>query len=86
MKGHVATLLITIGFLTIAAHSQTPVGLEGKWEGTLVAGPNQLRIVLNITRASDGLHLGTMINVDQGGVCESPWTSSSLREIQFALK
>jgi len=60
MKRHVATLLITIGFVTIAAHSQAPVGLEGKWEGTLVAGPNQLRVVLNITRASDGLHLGTM--------------------------
>jgi len=68
MKRHVATLLITIGFVTIAAHSQAPVGLEGKWEGTLVAGPNQLRVVLNITRASDGLHLGTMISVDQGGV------------------
>src|SRR5215510_16093592 len=68
MKRHVATLLITIGFVTIAAHSQPPVGLEGKWEGTLVAGPNQLRLVLNITRASDGLHLGTLTSVDQGGV------------------
>jgi len=57
MKRHVVTLLITIGFVTLAAHTQTPTGLEGKWEGTLVAGPNQLRLVLNITRTSDGLHL-----------------------------
>src|SRR5262249_59547051 len=38
MKRHFVTLLITIGFVTVAAHSQTPIGLEGKWEGTLVAG------------------------------------------------
>ena len=68
MKRHLTTLLITIGFITAAAHSQTPIGLEGKWEGALVAGPNQLRLVLNITRASDGIHLGTLTSVDQGGV------------------
>src|SRR5262249_26451654 len=68
MKRHFVTLLITFGFVTVAAHSHTHIGLEGKWEGTLVAGPNQLRLVLNITRASDGLHLGTLTSVDQGGV------------------
>jgi hypothetical protein len=68
MKRHVATLLIAIGFITVTTQSQTPVGLEGRWEGTLAAGPNQLRVVLNITRASDGVHLGTLTSVDQGGV------------------
>jgi hypothetical protein len=68
MKTRFATLLIAIGFITVTTQSQTPVGLEGKWEGTLVAGPNQLRVVLNITMASDGVHLGTMTSVDQGGV------------------
>src|SRR5262245_59492149 len=68
MKRHLASLLIAIGLITVAAQSQTPIGLEGKWEGTLVAGPNQLRVVLNITRASDGLHLGTLTSVGQGGV------------------
>jgi hypothetical protein len=66
MKTRFATL--PIGFITVTTQSQTPVGLEGKWEGTLVAGPNQLRVVLNITMASDGVHLGTMTSVDQGGV------------------
>jgi hypothetical protein len=67
MKTRVAPL-IAIGCITVTTLSQTPEGLEGKWEGTLVAGPNQLRLVLNITRTSDGLHLGTMTSVDQGGV------------------
>jgi murein DD-endopeptidase MepM/ murein hydrolase activator NlpD len=68
MKTHFAIVLIVIGLLTVPAHGQTPAGLEGKWEGTLAVGPNQLRLVLNISRTSDGLYLGTMISVDQGGV------------------
>jgi hypothetical protein len=34
-------------------------------EGTLVVGPNQLRLVIDITKASDGLYLGTLTSVDQ---------------------
>jgi hypothetical protein len=59
MKTHVA-LLMAIGCITVTTQSQTPEGLEGKWE--VAAGPNQLRVVLNITRASDGLHLGTSLS------------------------
>src|SRR5262249_41872201 len=59
---------ITICLIAAIAHDQAPSTLEGKWEGTLVVGPNQLRLVLNISKASDGLYLGTMTSVDQGGI------------------
>src|SRR5256712_6201518 len=49
-------------------YAQTPAGLEGRWEGALAAGPNQLRLVLNISRAADDLYLGTLTSLDQGGV------------------
>ncbi|HYR87983.1 MAG TPA: M23 family metallopeptidase [Terriglobia bacterium] len=49
-------------------YAQTPSSLEGKWEGALAAGPNQLRLVLNISKAADDLYLGTLTSVDQGGV------------------
>jgi murein DD-endopeptidase MepM/ murein hydrolase activator NlpD len=52
----------------IAAYAQAPAGLEGKWEGALAAGPNQLRLVLNISKAADDLYLGTLMSVDQGGI------------------
>src|SRR6266478_4606749 len=49
-------------------YAQTPAGLEGRWEGALAAGPNQLRLVLNISKAADDLYLGTLTSLDQGGV------------------
>jgi len=48
-------------------YAQTPAGLEGRWEGALAAGPNQLRLVLNISKAADDLYLGTLTSLDQGG-------------------
>src|SRR5215467_16105907 len=56
--------LIGASFLT----GQESSGLEGKWEGSLGSAPNQLRIVLNISKASDGLYLGRLISLDQGGI------------------
>src|SRR6267142_1375151 len=48
-------------------YAQTPAGLEGRWEGALAAGLNQLRLVLNISKAADDLYLGTLTSLDQGG-------------------
>ena len=44
-------------------YAQTPTGLEGRWEGALAAGPNQLRLVLNISKAADDLYLGTLTSL-----------------------
>src|SRR5678809_36378 len=67
MKRHFFVMLIVM-CLAVAASAQTPAGLEGKWEGALVVGPTQLRLVVNISKASDGLYLGTMQSPDQGNI------------------
>jgi murein DD-endopeptidase len=57
-------------FLLLAAllfAQNTNTGLEGKWEGALTAGPAKLRLVVDISKASDGVYLGTLTSVDQGG-------------------
>jgi hypothetical protein len=69
MKCYVIFLCsMTMCLMVATTYAQAPGGLEGKWEGTLVVGPNQLRLVLNISKASDGLYLGTLTSLDQGGI------------------
>src|SRR5262245_41913229 len=68
MKRQLVTLLFFVGLLAGAVLAQPPTGAEGRWEGTLVVGLNQLRLVVDITKASDGVFLGTLTSVDQGGV------------------
>jgi hypothetical protein len=41
-------------------------GVEGRWEGTLDADSAKRRLVLEVTRASDGLLLGTIASPDDG--------------------
>ena len=47
----------------LPANAQTPPeNLEGRWEGTLVApGPTERRLVLEFSRAEDGLLLATLV-------------------------
>jgi hypothetical protein len=53
-----------------AAAAMTPPSgsrvLEGAWQGTLQAGPSQLRLVLKFTKNADGTFSGTMDSIDQG--------------------
>lgn len=50
------------------ASAQPPAaGLAGDWEGTLDTGAGKLRLTLHLTKADDGLYLGKLISVDQGG-------------------
>jgi murein DD-endopeptidase MepM/ murein hydrolase activator NlpD len=48
--------------------AQAPAGVDGRWEGALGAGAGSLRLVIDITKTADGLLLGTLTSVDQGGV------------------
>jgi hypothetical protein len=41
-------------------------GAEGTWRGTLSAGGANLRLVLRIAKAADGLHTGALDSLDQG--------------------
>jgi len=55
-------------FAAGALRAQAPTGVEGRWEGALSAGAARLRLVVDITKTADGLLLGTLTSVDQGGV------------------
>jgi len=60
-----ALLFAAIGL----THAQAPTtDLEGTWQGTLVTGSTQLRLIVRLSKTSDGLYLGTLESVDQGGV------------------
>jgi murein DD-endopeptidase MepM/ murein hydrolase activator NlpD len=41
--------------------------LDGRWQGAIGAAPNQLRLRLELSKAPDGLLLGTLVSIDQGG-------------------
>ncbi|MBZ5583910.1 MAG: hypothetical protein LAQ30_17200 [Acidobacteriia bacterium] len=41
---------------------------EGNWEGALEAGGQQLRLLLKLSRAADGIATGSVTGIDQGNV------------------
>jgi len=50
----------------LLALAQTPAqGVEGTWRGTLATGAASLRLVLNISKAADGLLSGSLESLDQ---------------------
>jgi murein DD-endopeptidase MepM/ murein hydrolase activator NlpD len=59
-------LLLTITVLAAQGLAQQAPDVAGRWEGTLKAGGAALRLVLEISRTSDGLLLGTLTSLDQG--------------------
>ena len=61
-----AAALIVAGVSLIQA--QDLEGLDGTWQGAITAGPNTLRVVLEVSRSRDGIYLGTLVSIDQGGV------------------
>src|SRR5262245_12141320 len=73
MKRYVSTVVMMIVLsasgLIVDIQAQVPAaGFEGTWQGTLDAGPAKLRIVLNISKSSDGIYLGNLQSLDQGGI------------------
>jgi hypothetical protein len=42
--------------------------LEGTWNGTLSAGGGSLRVVLELSNQPDGTAIGTLVNIDEGGL------------------
>ena len=64
-----------IAVAALAAHAQN---IEGDWQGTLKAGPAELRLLVHLTSDGKGGFLGTLDSLDQGakGI---PITSVSLK-------
>src|SRR5579863_3109421 len=56
----ILTLLLAASF----AHTQD---IAGDWQGTLSAGGTELRLVLHITKSSDGSLKATLDSIDQPG-------------------
>ncbi len=72
---------VLIIFWVGIAHAQN---IAGDWQGTLKAGPAELRLVLHIAKNADGSFKATLDSVDQGanGI---PVTSISLRRFEVEL-
>jgi hypothetical protein len=63
-----STLIFLIAaILTPSVRAQPSPDLSGQWEGTLDGGVGSLRLLLDVTRTSDGIFLGVLTSVDQGG-------------------
>jgi serine-type D-Ala-D-Ala carboxypeptidase/endopeptidase len=70
-------LVLTIVLLsTLVAHAQN---IAGDWEGTLRAGPAELRLVLHVSKADDGGWKATLDSIDQGA-SEIPVTTVALKD------
>jgi pimeloyl-ACP methyl ester carboxylesterase len=59
----VAAVLLITGGTASAASSRHDIA--GTWQGTINAGPQMLRVVIQITRAKDGTLTATMYSIDQ---------------------
>lgn len=79
-----AFLTALVAFTPRDAHAQNIVG---DWQGTLKAGPAELRLVLHIAKSADGSLKATLDSVDQPGANGIPVTSISLTggELTFAV-
>src|SRR5262245_43131533 len=63
--------VIFTAFVASAVHAQqksekSPNGPEGTWKGTIIAGEQKLRIVVRISKKSDGSFTGKLDSPDQG--------------------
>jgi len=71
MAAALAGLCMMLGFSCRAssytAETQAaPKGLEGTWQGVLGDGDTKLRLVLTISKSSDGQYRGMLDSIDQG--------------------
>ena len=63
------SLLILLFLLGVSFHvfGQTPAkSFEGTWQGTLEAGEQKLRVVLDVTKSDAGVYTGKFDSLDQG--------------------
>ena len=63
----VTTILLALALVSVlpVTQAQAP-SLEGTWRGTLDTGAGSLRLALRVTKAADGLLIGTLDSLDQG--------------------
>ncbi len=54
-----------VAMLTLAANALCAQDISGRWQGTLQAGPQQLRVVVEIAKGDAGGWKATMYSIDQ---------------------
>jgi hypothetical protein len=66
MKTSKLALLILVGLVLQSPAQTARGGIEGTWKGALDAGGQTLRLVLTVSKSSDGGYTGAIDSVDQG--------------------
>jgi hypothetical protein len=72
-------------FLLLAGTAIFAQNIAGDWQGTLHAGPAELRLALHFTKTSDGGYTATMDSLDQGAI-GIPVSSVSVKDAKLNLK
>jgi len=71
----------------VLALVQTPApGVEGTWRGTLATGAANLRLVLNVTKAPDGVLSGSVESLDQSTTIPIDAITVTGDTVQISLK
>jgi pimeloyl-ACP methyl ester carboxylesterase len=67
MRSGVLALAMVLGLVPGSRGNEGPkTGLEGNWEGTLKAGPLELRLAFHVTKGKAGAFRATFDSLDQG--------------------
>jgi hypothetical protein len=67
MRSKWSTLILLVAaILSPAIRAQPTPNLSGQWEGTLETPAGSLRLLLDVTRTTDGILLGALTSLDQG--------------------
>jgi len=78
--------LVALSAMALALVQTPAPGVEGTWRGTLATPTANLRLVLNISRAADGLLSGSLESLDQGSTIPIDSLTVSGDTVQVSLK
>jgi hypothetical protein len=67
------------------ASTALPKEFEGRWEGAVNVGGNNLRLAIKLSTGADGKAAGTLVSIDQGGQ-EFPATTVAVEGRKLTLE
>lgn len=66
MRASLVAMIVTVLLIATGTAAAARQDIAGTWQGTLDAGPQMLRVVIQITQAKDGTLTAAMYSIDQG--------------------
>jgi len=82
----IAAVVGVLWFSRTSRAQEAPKGLEGTWQGALGAGsPQQLRVVVTITKSSEGSYAGVLESVDQGATLPLSTVTLNGSKVRFEI-